>query len=171
MRQNVYKVVSSELTILYVERHDRILECLVDTEDVPLLQQYQWCAVPARSKWRLQARLTCRATVYMPEVLGISHADHINRNPLDNRKCNLRRATNAENNRNKGPQKNNKSGYKGVSWHTASQKWTAAIKIPDGKYLNLGLFLTAEDAAKAYNEAAVRYHGPYAYQNQVGEGS
>tara|TARA_R110000824_G_scaffold396554_1_gene598108 strand:- start:1212 stop:1535 length:324 start_codon:yes stop_codon:yes gene_type:complete len=89
--------------------------------------------------------------------------DHINRNPLDNRKSNLRICTNAENSYNTGPQKNNTSGYKGVSWRKDAKKWTAYIGHAPKSHL--GYFDTPEEAAKARDAKAKELHGEYAHLN------
>jgi hypothetical protein len=59
------------------------------------------------------------------------------------------------------------SAYRGVSFSKADKKWRAAIKC-NGKNINLGLFEKESAAAKAYNEAALKYFGDQAYQNKVG---
>lgn len=75
--------------------------------------------------------------------------------------ANLRRATRIENQRNIGITKSNKSGSKGVSFHSQRRKWTARISDGVG-YRYLGLFLTKEDAATAYAQAAKEVHGEFA---------
>jgi len=93
--------------------------------------------------------------------------DHINRAKTDNRRSNLRVATKADNMRNKGLQKNNKVGYKGVCFRkdgSRQKRWVAQISF-NGKVIQLGLFATPEEAAKRYDEAAREYHGEFAYQN------
>ena len=86
--------------------------------------------------------------------------DHINRNPSDNRWENLREVTHSQNMKNLPIPKTNKSGYKGVSWHAIGKKWQAHIKANGVNYY-LGLFNTAEDAAKAYIEASKKLHGEF----------
>jgi hypothetical protein len=98
------------------------------------------------------------------EILGYSRADHANRNKLDNRRCNLRPASPTENGRNKGPQSNNKSGFKGVYWSTRDKVWIARIRF-EGKDITLGYFDNAAVAAKAYDLAAKEYFGEFAYLN------
>jgi hypothetical protein len=87
--------------------------------------------------------------------------DHINNDKLDNRICNLRSASNAENMRNMGKTKRNKTGYKGVYYHQKNKKYIAAIGYKM-KTIYIGSFNTAEEARAAYCEAAERLHGPYA---------
>ena len=88
--------------------------------------------------------------------------DHRDRNPSNNRLSNLRVSTHMENQRNRGRQANNVSGYKGVIWH--SGKWLAKI-CADGRHYNLGRFTFIEDAARAYDEAAYQHHGEFACVN------
>jgi hypothetical protein len=86
--------------------------------------------------------------------------DHINRDGLDNRVSNLRFATFSQNNMNKGVQKNNTSGYTGVTWDKSSHKWQARIKI-NRKMIGLGYYQKKSDAIKARKEAEVKYFGEF----------
>lgn len=89
--------------------------------------------------------------------LGISGWDHIDRdNTLDYRWSNLRYATRSEQNQNRGMQKNNHSGFKGVCWNNRSKKWQAYIYI-NGEQIYLGIFQQKEDAIKARLEAEQKY--------------
>jgi hypothetical protein len=95
--------------------------------------------------------------------------DHINGNPLDNRKQNLRAVTRAENQQNSKLYKSNTTGRKGVIWHVAARKYNARIQV-NGKRINLGYFDTAEEASTAYESASKKYHGQYARTNHFGTG-
>lgn len=86
--------------------------------------------------------------------------DHINGVRNDNRLANLREATNAENMVNIGKQRNNTSGFKGVSLHKASGKWSAYCKINYKKH-HLGLFNTPEEASAEYQAFAKEHHGKF----------
>lgn len=96
------------------------------------------------------------AWLYMKGEWPKAQIDHKNRNPSDDRFDNLREATNQQNCWNKYIR--NTSGFKGVRWCKANQKWDARIAI-NGKSRYLGYFLTKEQAAAAYREAALRLHG------------
>jgi hypothetical protein len=97
-------------------------------------------------------------------------ADHINNNPLDNRKSNLRITDYIGNNRNKSKQSHingnpTSSQYKGVS-KTRNNKWKAEIFV-DGKHIHLGMYDSEIDAAKVYDEAAVEYFGEFSQTNGI----
>src|SRR5687768_17425464 len=87
--------------------------------------------------------------------------DHENHNGLDNRRENLRHATQQQNKRNQRIRKNT-SGFKGVRWDKG--KWQARIMI-DGIQLNIGRYFEPLDAARAYDAAARQYHGEFASIN------
>lgn len=98
------------------------------------------------------------AFLYVTGEFPDGQVDHINGNRSDNRFCNLRIVSNAENAQNiGGPQRNNKSGYLGVSWHKLSNKWQAQIAV-NGCSRHLGLFEQKEDAYLAYLSAKTEVH-------------
>lgn len=92
--------------------------------------------------------------------------DHISRNKLDNRKCNLRYGTHQQNTFNSGVSRNNTTGYKGVYFDKSRNKFAAEITCSRKKYY-IGRFQTAEEAAKAYNQKAIELFGEYAFLNPV----
>lgn len=88
--------------------------------------------------------------------------DHINGNKTDNRWCNLRACTRAQNGQNAlGLVPNNSSGFRGVYWDKRFSKWKANIRA-FGKRYSLGSFDNKEDAIAARLEASARLHGPFA---------
>jgi hypothetical protein len=94
----------------------------------------------------------------IPEGLVIDHIDGVRyNNHLDN----LRVCTFQQNHFNRGKQSNNKSGFKGVSWHKQKAKWVAQIKI-EGRNKFLGFFHDPEQAYAKYCEMAIKHYGKYA---------
>lgn len=144
---------------------------IVDDDVYTWASRHRWMAIPdgethyavsRMGKWpsRKMTRLH-REIMQAPDGVQV---DHINGNPLDNRRVNLRFATPSENARNRGRASNNTSGFKGVNWNKKHGKWLASIMV-DGKRLFLGGFTVAEDAARAYDKAARKYHGEFARTN------
>lgn len=142
---------------------------IVDDEDYSMLSQYRWflhttgCAIRHFGHGRKDRRMIRmhREIMNAPKELQV---DHINGDKLDNRRSNLRLATNSQNQMNCRKRYGNDSKYKGVCWHWQNSKWRANIKI-DGKQTHLGLFLNEIDAAKAYDDAARKYFGEFAKTN------
>lgn len=89
------------------------------------------------------------------------HIDHKNRDKLDNRIGNLRECTQGQNQHNQVKRKQNKSGWKGVSWSKEKEKWKAQICL-NKKNKSLGYFDDVKEAAEAYIFAALELHGEYA---------
>jgi hypothetical protein len=95
--------------------------------------------------------------------------DHVDGDKLNNQKENLRTCDKKQNQGNKGLWSSNKSGFKGVSYiktTNCKKHWYACINI-GGKTKNLGLYLTKEEAALAYNKAALEHFGEFAYLNEI----
>jgi hypothetical protein len=91
--------------------------------------------------------------------------DHRNLDGLDNRRSNLRIATNSQNKCNCERDKTNcSSKYRGVSWDKRGKYWVVYVQS-EGKQNRLGKFDNEIDAAKAYDEAARKYHGEFARLN------
>jgi len=147
---------------------------IVDDADYEWLNQYKWHSVfrktvtyaahplprglGPRKRWRMH-RL----------ILGLKFndgttVDHINRNGLDNRRCNLRLCTPSQNGMNSPPEPGYTSKYKGVSWDKISSKWYSQIAV-DAKTYNLGRFENETDAAKAYDAKVTELCDEFAYLN------
>lgn len=107
------------------------------------------------------------AWFYMTGEMPKNHIDHINLNRSDNRWCNLREATNAENMRNAGLRKDNTSGYKGVYWDKRISKWFASANF-ENKQHNLGYFTNPVDASKAFQSFAKENYGEFYKESSHG---
>lgn len=109
-----------------------------------------------------------RTTVQMHVlILGIrTGIDHVDRDGLNNRRANLRPATRSQNGANRRVPSNNTSGYRGVAWHRRNSRWIASIQV-DKRTRHLGYFGSPEEAARAYNVAAVQYFGEFAVLNEL----
>ena len=91
----------------------------------------------------------------------VGDIDHINGDKQDNRIANLRTATRSQNMANKGANRNNTSGYKGVWFFKRTGRWMAGYR-KDGKRIHVGYFDTAEEAAAAHRASYEKAFGQYA---------
>lgn len=146
----------------------------VDPEDYDLVADSIWVSAngarPGRADYfqpvkniiidgRRSALSMGRTIMPPPEGLQI---DHINGDPFDNRRANLRHCTADENKRNRRAFVNGVSGFKGVLRH--GNLWRAVIHI-DKRRIDLGGFRTEAAAAAAYDAAAAKLHGDFAKLN------
>lgn len=156
-------------------------EALVDDQDFDYLNKFNWhssCRIRggrkifyAARKFRKQNGLWSNLYMHkelMKDVPNKVQIDHKDGNTLNNQKENLRLASHGQNLHNRGKQKNNTSGYKGVFYVkiTKSPRWLAQI-IFNGEQIYLGRFKSPVEAAKAYNIGAIKYHGKFASLNKI----
>lgn len=137
----------------------------IDASDYEQVSQYKWTALKlphttyARRTWRTPDRV--QHSIYLHRFLMGAEkgqqVDHIDRNGLNCVRSNMRVATPSQNQHNKGINKNNTSGIKGVSFNKRSGKWIAVIGL-DWKQFFLGYYSTKEEASIAYEAAARLLH-------------
>lgn len=134
----------------------------IDEVDQPLINMYSWHFSSGYAKTKLDGVVTGMHVL----VAGIPdypiQIDHIDKNRLNNVNNNLRLCSKAENGRNRGPNKNNTTGAKGVT--RFKSKLQAQITV-NRTHIVLGLYDTIKEAADAYDLAALRYFGQFAYLN------
>ncbi len=140
---------------------------IVDAEDAP----FNWHAQRnKRTFYAVRGERQPSGTVYMfrmhTELVG-KDVDHEDCNGLNNRRHNLRSANLIQQCQNRQRRSDNTSGFKGVSFH--KKRWASRISI-NGKRIGLGYHVVAEDAARAYDEAAREHFGEFARLNFPREG-
>lgn len=144
--------------------------CLVDTEDFELVSKYKWTLLNsngfyARTGTSGNSLLMHRLILKAPKNMIV---DHVNHNGLDNRKKNLRICSHIENCRNQKKRADSTYNFKGIQRTKNKKKevWFSRIKH-NGKEIYLGVFNSEIKAARAYNKAAKKYHGRFAYLNKI----
>ena len=147
---------------------------LVDDEDYERVNQFVWYPhfdrrkdgsvknVYAVRNVHINGKRTARTmhTLIM-EHTPVDHRDH---DGLNNQRTNLRKASGTQNNQNARKRRDSTSGFKGVTWYKALNKWMAQIQN-NGKKIHLGYFTDILDAARAYDAAALKYFGEFAVTN------
>ncbi len=151
------------------------LVAIVDEDDYEILSHFKWYSVGHPGKYYAayyggknngypQHIRMHRVILNAPNGIEV---DHINGDRLDNRRINLRLGSRAENACNRG--KFNvitHSRYKGVTFHKRDRIWQGTI-CTNGNHVHLGYFKSEQEAATAYNIAAITYHGKYAKLNKI----
>jgi hypothetical protein len=164
--------VTFKLTSRYGKEKGTII---FDNEDIMLLFNYRW-SLSRRTKRCLYVSASIdnsNRRIYMHQlILPVPKrfvVDHINGNGLDNRRCNLRQATIAQNLRNTPPMNGRK--YKGTYYakrgkNPLRKPWAARLNLATGNK-HLGYFETEIEAAIAYNQAAKKHFGDRAWLNPI----
>jgi hypothetical protein len=148
-------------------------QAIVDDEDFEELSKHKWYYVSgigyagrnSKDKDNRRTILMHREILHTPQGMC---TDHANGDKLDNRKINLRICNSSQNKSNQGLQHHNKSGYKGVCWMVRSKRWEASI-YHNGKRIYLGQYRNIVDAARSYDNAALKAWGEFALLNIPGD--
>lgn len=120
---------------------------------------YQTVGTTRRRRRETLHRMILKA---QPNTIG----DHIDGNKLDNRRANLRLVGKLENAWNRSRRSDSTSIYRGVCWDKVAQKWVARITCR-GRRMLVGRYHDIDEAARAWNEAAKKYHGEFARLNII----
>ena len=140
----------------------------IDFEDFVRAKDYTWCingAGYAETTIKGKHVLLHRFITKARDGVVI---DHKNLTKLDNRKYNLREASKSQNQYNRGRQKNNTSGLKGVRFNIQRRKWHVKIgyTLNGIRMIKSEFFASREEAGRQYNEWARQYHGQFACVNE-----
>lgn len=157
------------MKILYCKCGKQIL---VDDEDYYKVSSFTWsCLGGSIVSTTLhhtvdgkRTSLTKGIAYFIIDIPEGFEVDHIDRDIHDNTKRNLRKANKAQQAWNRGLNANSSSGLRGVNWH--ADKWEVRI-CKNGKRIHIGRYSSKVEAAKAYNAAATRLFGEFAYQNPI----
>ncbi len=143
---------------------------LVDDKDFEWLSRWKWYYLSnqdrggyARSNIELAEGKWKNISMHHL-IMGMPNEeiDHKNGNGIDNQKHNLRLSTTSQNQANRGKQRNNQSGFKGVTFDR--NKWRVAITLK-GRVYYLGKFSNIYEAARAYDKKAIELFGEFAQTN------
>jgi hypothetical protein len=166
--------------VLTIPLHGRIAAgrvALIDDEDWELVSQYRWWVQegqrPGRrpngpyalTAWRRGG--TYRRLSMHALITGWPRTDHIDHDGLNNQRSNLRSATMAQNKHNSRPLLGRSSTFKGVYLYPRTGRWAAHIYIGHRRKF-LGYFADEQEAARAYDAAALAVRGEYAFLNFPG---
>jgi hypothetical protein len=171
--------VRGDVTAIFMNLKGKVLECIIDTSDILRLLMKRGRIFPtwnkdtesyyANLRWKESGKLhgisVHRFLMIAPKGMVV---DHINNDTLDNRLCNLRLVTPSENNQNRKlpTETNNKSGYRGVNWHSGMKKWRARV-IVGKEEVYVDYFDDVHEAGKAVAEARKKYM-PYSKEARRG---
>lgn len=155
-------------------------EALVDDQDYEYLMRWRWHAARSRDKGLFYGGRTDYSTGHKRTVFihqevarraGMvpGHYDHRDGNGLDDRRSNLRLADGFENQSNRGPNRNNKAGPKGVYFEAFTGRYRAELMARGRRYKSRR-FHTIVEATKAYNKLALEHHGEFAWLNPIPAG-
>lgn len=150
--------------IIFNKYGEELTRSQIDIDDIEICKQYKWYL----SRDRLKSPYPTIIQLHRL-VMGVLNKDknikidHIDRNPLNNRKNNLRTCTQLKNSQNKNKQTNNISGFIGVCYTNRNNRWRAFITV-NKKQIHIGYFKNKEDAIIARLKAEKEYFGEYAPQ-------
>lgn len=149
---------------------------IIDKADSDLISKYKWRVSISHAKnnrpWI--CAITCmringiKKNISMHKLLmGSTGIDHIDRNPLNNSRSNLRKANRSQQGANRDTSSMEKSSkYRGVHYCRRERKWISQIMVYKKK-IRLGCFVDEHEAAKSYNKSATKYFGRFAFLNKI----
>jgi hypothetical protein len=149
---------------------------LIDAADADAVLRHSWClhsngyaARARRSEDGPGPRMIYMHRSILNALPGMPVRHPPGASRLDNRRATLQLATPSQSRAGYGLRRDNASGYCGVTWAKKRGRWQAQIQV-DGKRHFLGYFTVKEDAARAYDDAAVEAFGEFAQRNLPPQG-
>jgi hypothetical protein len=143
-------------------------QMVIDKSDLGFVENFSWSAESYNGTFYVKTNVrkngkwtTAKLHRLLLNAKPNEFVDHINGNPLDNRRSNLRIVTRSQNIANSKVRKDSTSGYKGISWNKSLKKWMSYIDS-NKKRIHLGYYNNIADASVARKEAERTYHGQYA---------
>lgn len=159
--RNEVKIIDDYAEMALYNKHGEIIgHTLIDIQDIEKAQRYKWHMMSNGYVAHKSTKISLLLHRYLTDPPKGMVVDHINRNPLDNRRSNLRICTQKQNARNLGIRSDNTSGYKGVRYHP-QWGWQAYI-ANKGKQIHVGWYKTKEEAVKARMRRANEFYGGFA---------
>jgi hypothetical protein len=148
---------------------------VVDEEDYPEVSKHRWYFCKTKkgcdkgypqTYFRLEGKpVVIRLHRFVTKAVHGQRVDHIDRNPLNNSKANLRFSTPSQNQCNIGLRNEEKtSRFKGVYWSPSANGWYSQIAVNRSR-ISLGKFPTEDEAAQEHDRAAMSLHGEFAWLN------
>lgn len=164
---NEFTIVGDAVRITLFDKDCNVCgEAIIDKTDLQQVEKHKWCLIQKRDAKYCGSKINGKQVYLHRLLMGFKNIDHIDRDPLNNRRSNLREATTKQNIWNSKYKSHNKCGFKGV--YKSKNRWAARI-CKDGVRKFLGSFETPEEAAVVYNDVASKLYGEFAYLNEVGQ--
>jgi hypothetical protein len=165
--KNAYEVREDYVAIFINRKDGSTVETWISIEDLPLVDSFPNMWTVRGSYPRLYARVNDYSLgrdnplqfMLHRQIMGNPTegvVDHINRNTLDNRRCNLRVISVKENLQNKSVTHNSMSGMNGVQWNNQRQRWMVCVQV-NNKPTRFGQFVNLIDAKRKCNEVRMKY--------------
>lgn len=158
-RWNQITIAGSVAHISIVSKKYGTLKTIVDTKNVPLLEEHTWTVTNQRGNFYVSSYTAGSLSRLITKAEKGQVVDHVSRDTLDNRESNLRICTPSQNSMNKGSKKK----YKGI-WKDRHGRYRATVKALSKK-IHTKAFDTEIEAAKAYNDLALKHFGEFALLN------
>jgi hypothetical protein len=164
-RPNKFARLADGAVVMMLERRNGVvLPCVIDACDWDRVRQYRWSVHVKPNTYYAETRSAGKKIRLHQFLFPSDLVDHFDGNGLNNRRNNLRPANDGQNSANRRKVSGTSSAFRGVSWKQHAKTWRAEICAKGVKY-NLGYFENEEDAAHAYDAAAIKHFGEFAKTN------